>query len=65
MADIKQLPGTEPVTTFVKAVQQMVEELPAQIKYYEIRALVQRKYYQELINQGFSKEDALNLTSKM
>jgi hypothetical protein len=62
---IVQLPGTEPKTTFIAAVEQMRKEFPSQLEYIDMRATLTRRAYQKLIDEGFTKMEALTLCVKL
>jgi hypothetical protein len=65
MADIKQLPGTEPIPKWSDLITKMVEEFPAQIQYIECRAKMARHAYKTLLTEGFTHKEALELCTRL
>lgn len=47
--------------TFRQAVKNIVDNLPAHIEFQVVKAELCREYYIELLNQSFTKEEALEL----
>lgn len=65
MANVTQLPGTEQVMPFKQAVAMMIEQLPDQLKYIDMKATMTRRAYQKLIDEGFTRNEALQLCTKI
>ena len=45
------------------AVEQMRDTLPQMLEYFALKARMQRAYYDSLVLEGFTKEQALSLCS--
>lgn len=62
---VVQLPGTEKAPSWSDMIEKMVSELPAQLKYIEVRAKMARHAYKTLVEEGFSHEEALDMCTKL
>jgi hypothetical protein len=65
MADLKEIPGGGNVDEIAEAIRNMKKNLPQMQEYYEIVARMTRLKYDELIKEGFSESEAVELCKQL
>jgi hypothetical protein len=59
---LKMFQGKGQKNILAEELREMQKGLPEIIEYWKLQAQIQRAYYLELVNQGFSEDQALQLT---
>lgn len=53
--------GGKKETPIADALKVVLSELPVQLEMYEVVAKCRRKYFEELVKEGFTEEQALDI----
>lgn len=53
--------GGKKETPIADALKAMLSELPAQLELYEVVAKCRRKYFEELMKEGFTEQQAMDI----
>lgn len=61
ITNLQAVKGGKRETPIADALRGILHELPAQLEMYEVVAKCRRKYFEELIKEGFTEEQAMEI----